>query len=133
MSSPRDGDDAAHRRATAIWFRVRSDYASLVKRLKLGPLEIAGGVEPREDPNSPQSIEGDAASETDSASWWWEKRKHPLLAEVLVFVLAVGLIAYAARDTHDFFNSAHGVGGFIAALLLVIVIGRRAFRRVARR
>ena len=54
--------------------------------------------------------------------------KTPLLAEAFVFLFAVGLLAYALVDPHDFFNSPHGIGGFIAAVLLVAVIGRRALR-----
>jgi len=119
-------------------------YAASVKRLRIGGLEVAAGVEPREEDGSaaePKGVRAELAStepvraesRSSSAGWWWEKRKRPVLAEAFVFVFAVGLLTYAAVDPHDFFNSARGVGGFIAALLIVVVIGRRALLRVSRR
>jgi len=108
-------------------------YAPCVKRVKLGPLEIAAGVEPREDPDSAQSSEWDTTPGTDSGSWWWERRKRPLLAEAFVLVFAIGLIAYLALDPHRLSAHPRLIGGLIAAVLLVLVIGWRARHRVSGR
>jgi hypothetical protein len=106
-----------------------------VKRLKLGSLDVSVGVEPQGQESAAEAnrtMEDSRPPLTGSTGWWWDSRKHPVLAESFVCLLAIGLLAYAAVDPHDLFNSAHGVGGFIAAVLLVIVIGRRALRRVSR-
>jgi len=107
-----------------------------VKRLKLGSLEVSVGVEPKGQESAAEASTTTVDSrqkQTGSTGWWWDNQKHPVLAELLVCLLAIGLLAYAAVDPRDFFHSAHGVGGFIAAVLLLIVIGRRALRRVSRR
>lgn len=107
-----------------------------MKRLKLGSLEVSAEVEPqgREAVAEVDTTAADSRSaRSGSSGWWWDRQKHPALAETLVCLLAIGLLAYASVHPHDFFDSAHGAGGFLAAVVLVAVIGRRAFRRFSRR
>jgi len=59
----------------------------------------------------------------------WERRKHPLLAEAVVFVFALGLIAYVAFDPHRLSAHPRLASGLLAAVLLMIVIGWRRLRR----
>ena len=103
-----------------------------MKRLKLGPLEIAAGAEPGEDPVSLPNIEDDVAR-GDPRRWWWERQRHPLLAEAFVFLFAICLIAFLAFDPHSVSAHPRFIGGLIAAVLLVFVIGRRALHRVSGR
>jgi len=108
---------------------------SSVKRFKLGSFEISSDIEPLDAETAAEvqtTAEDSRLSPRKSANWWWDKQRHPVLVEALVCALAVGLLVNAAADPHAFFDSAHGVGGFIAAVVLVAVIGRRAVRRVTR-
>ena len=107
-----------------------------MKRLKVGSLEVSvdvgsRGPEPAAEDNT--TTEDSRQGQSGSIGWWWGEQKHPVVVETLVCLLAIGLLAYAAVNPHDFFDSVHGAGGFLAAVVLVVVIGRRAVRRVSRR
>ena len=99
--------------------------------MKLGPLEISASVEPQDEGDAAEAnmtMEHPLLPLTGSTGWWWERQKRPLLAEAFVFLFAIGLLAYALVDPHDIFGSPKSISGFIAAVALVAVIGRRALR-----
>jgi hypothetical protein len=100
-----------------------------VKRLKLGPLELSARVDPQEQGGPVQESQKGPAQQAGASGWWWERQTHRGLATAFVLLVALGLVAYAVLDPHDFFARPRAFGGLVAAVLLLIVIGRRSLRR----
>jgi hypothetical protein len=110
---------------------------SSVKRLKLGSLEVSADVEPQREATAAEAntaTEDFPRAQSGSAGWRWDKQKPPRARrDARLPSRHRPARVCRGRSTHDFFDSVHGAGGFVDAVVLLAVIGRRAVRRVSRR